>query len=195
MTGKNNLKDLLLKIVGYFLIAFQYLPNSSIWFGIMSLPLISYFIFFFQRPEILWLELTSYLQSIGFYVALLGFVFFIDSTVYLIRNQKNLIMNGPYKFIRHPQYVGIIIMTFGLTSLSLDAYPINPFYPLYPIEFFPKSGILFIWIVEVLLYIILAKIEDFSLKNKYGEKYLDYARNVPFMFPFLNIFKERKKSY
>ncbi|TFG23363.1 MAG: hypothetical protein EU533_03250 [Promethearchaeota archaeon] len=193
MTSKINIKNFILKIVGYFLIVFQYLPNSSIWFGIMSLPLISYMFYFFQRPEILWLDIISCLQSIGFYITILGFGFFIYTTIFLFKNRKKLIINGPYKYLRHPQYVGIIFMTFGLTALSLDAYPINPFYPLYPIEFFPKSGILFIWIVEVLLYIILAKIEDFSLKNKYGEKYLDYARNVPFMLPFLNIFKERKK--
>ena len=48
------------------------------------------------------------------------------------------------------------------------------------------------WIAEVILYIILAKIEDLSLKAKYGENFLNFAKIVPFMFPVLNLYKDRK---
>ena len=101
-------------------------------------------------------------------------------------------MKGPYKYIRHPQYLGIIIMTFGLTLLSVDSGPLNPTYPISSNEFFKRSWILYMWIAEVILYIILAKIEDLSLKAKYGENFLNFAKIVPFMFPVLNLYKDRK---
>ena len=45
----------------------------------------------------------------------------------------------------------------------------------------------FIWIGEVLAYIILAKIEDFSLGKKYGGIFNEYKNSVGFMIPFIVI--------
>jgi len=174
------------------MLLFQYVPNASIWFGIMSLPLISYLIYFFQQPSILWLDLDFFLShSFESYITLFGAVLFIYSLIILLKNRKSLVIKGPYKYIRHPQYLGIIVMTFGLTALSLDAYPIHP---IYPNEYFNKSWILYIWIVEVLIYTILAKIEDLSLRLKFGDEFIKYANKVPFMFPFLNFYRIKKNN-
>ena len=91
---------------------------------------------------------------------------------------------GPYRYIRHPQYVAFIIMTLGMTVVAFQTSPVFDFI-LYNID---GHTILFlIWIGEVLAYIILGKIEEIALKAKYGDKFLEYANDVSFMIPFLKI--------
>ncbi|MFX1355430.1 MAG: hypothetical protein ACFFGP_15865, partial [Promethearchaeota archaeon] len=52
------------------------------------------------------------------------------------------------------------------------------------------SMILIIWILEVLAYILLAKIEDFALKNKFGDEYIAYQNSVGFMIPRITLKKK-----
>ena len=152
----------------------------------MSIPLISYLLFFFQNPSILEYDLSFFYQFHGTYIAYIGLAFYLYCLIYQITHRKRLIQTGPYKIIRHPQYIAFIILTFGLTLVSFQTYPITIFDP------FEVSGytiIFYVWIAEVLAYITLAKIEDIFLKAKYGEKFLEYAFKVPFMFPFLKLNK------
>ena len=95
-----------------------------------------------------------------------------------------MIKQGPYRYIRHPQYAGAIIMTFGLTMITFDTSPIFT----YLHEFsYDHTLLVFIWLIEVIAYIILAKIEDFSLKRRYGEEFIEYQSYVGFMIPILSL--------
>ena len=187
----NKFKEGILKVIGYLVPVFQYIPNASIWKGIMSLPLIGYLIAFFQNPSILLRDFSTFFGYPGIYIIYFGTLFFIYSLIYQIIHRKELIKKGPYKYIRHPQYVSIIIMTFGFTITSLETTPVNI---IFPSEIFKSSWIVYIWIAEGIAYILLAKIEDLSLKNKYGEAFLKYASKVPFMFPFFNLNKEKNRK-
>lgn len=102
-----------------------------------------------------------------------------------------LIQTGPYRIIRHPQYLSFIILTFGLTLVSFQTYPITIF------ESFGVNSyivIFYIWIAEVLAYITLAKIEEIFLKARYGDEFIEYSLKVPFLFPFLRLNKDRKSK-
>jgi protein-S-isoprenylcysteine O-methyltransferase Ste14 len=94
------------------------------------------------------------------------------------------VQTGPYKYVRHPQYVAFIILTLGLTLITFET---NPIFNFNIGNFNGFSFILIIWIGEVLAYIILGKIEDIALKAKYGDQFLKYAIEVPFMVPFLKL--------
>ena len=87
--------------------------------------------------------------------------------------------------VRHPQYVALIMLTFGLTSLSLQTSPIFPLF--IPLDFNRYLIIFYIWLAEVMVYIFLAKVEDLALKAKYGDEYIEYANKVGFMIPRLNL--------
>ena len=163
---------------------FQYVPCTAIWFGIMSVPLITYLIFFFQYPEILQSDIEFLLANRGFYLILFGFIMFFYSFLYQLKHRKQLIQTGPYKYVRHPQYLAFIIMTLGMTLVIFQTDPVFNF-DLHNIDGY--TFIFHIWFGEVLAYIILGKIEDFALKAKYGDKFLEYARNTPFMIPFLKL--------
>ena len=186
---EKKIKDFILKFSGYFIPILQYVPNTTIWFGIMSLPLIGYLTFFFINPSIAWKDFLFFLFSPESYLTILGTVVFLYSLIHLIRNRKNgLIITGLYKYIRHPQYLGIIIMTLGLTLFCLRTTSPISIVPGIMVDY---SWIIFIWVAEVILYIMLGKIEDLSLKAKFEGEFLEYVEKVSFMLPFLNLFKAR----
>ena len=164
---------------------FQYVPCTAIWFGIMSVPLITYLGFFFQNPRILISDLTFLFGSYEIYITLLGLTLFIFSIIYQLIHRKRLIRTGPYKYVRHPQYLALIIMTFGMTLIIFRTSPIFNF----ELSIDGYTLIFLIWIGEVIAYIILAKIEEYALKAKYGDEYIDYVNSISFMVPLLKLKK------
>ncbi len=177
------IKIIVLKVLAVLIPIFQYLPHGTGGYTDLSIPLISYFTDFLFNPSILLIDFRRYFGFPGTGLIIFGSVFFIYSLIYQIKDRKSIIKKGPYKYLRHPQYMAIIIITFGLTIMSLVFGPDNGYFPEY---MFHDLWIVYIWIAEVLAYMVLAKIEDSSLKTRYGELYLNYVNNVPFMFPFLN---------
>ncbi|MFX1446487.1 MAG: methyltransferase family protein, partial [Promethearchaeota archaeon] len=166
---------------------------TAIWFGIMSVPFITYLGYFFQNPEIMKYDLQFLFGTHGIYFTLFGFILFSYSLIYQLSHRNQLLQKGPYKYVRHPQYLAFILMTFGLTLVAFQTSPIVNGDPYYINGY---SIIFYIWIVEVLAYIILAKIEEYALKAKYGNEFLEYADNVPFMFPFLKLKRNKtEKEY
>ncbi|MFX1419197.1 MAG: methyltransferase family protein [Promethearchaeota archaeon] len=184
----NKITSFITSISSILIPIFQYVPCTAIWFGIMSVPLISYLAFFFQNPGILLSDLNFIFRSYEIYITLLGFMVYITSLIYQLTHRKQLIRTGPYRYVRHPQYIAIIIMTFGMTLLVFKTSPIVYF----ALNIDVYSFMLLIWVGEVIAYIILAKIEDYALKAKYGDEFLDYVNQVSFMIPFLKIKRNKK---
>ena len=75
-------------------------------------------------------------------------------------------------------------MTLGMTIVAFQTSPIFEFPVSYGNGF---SILIFIWVGEVLAYILLGKIEEFALKSKYGDEFLEYRNRVAFIVPFLKI--------
>ena len=171
---------------------FQYVPCLTIWKGIMSVPLITYLIFFVQNPKILSNDFYFLFQTPGIYFIIFGFWLFVYSLIFQLTHRKQLIRTGPYKYMRHPQYLAFILMTFGMTLIVFQTDPVVEYNP------FHLSGyiiIFLIWVIEALIYIILGKIEDIALKAKYGEKFLEYRNSVAFIIPFLNFKAIKSKKH
>lgn len=183
----DKIKAIALNFIAVMIPFFQFVPCASIWFGIMSLPLISYFINFLSYPGIILFDIKFFFGYPGTYVALLGGFIFLYSLIYQLTHRKGLIQKGPYKYVRHPQYLGIIIMTFGLTIICLNTSPVFPFINELSNEL---TWVVSIWIIEALVYLLLAEIEDLYLKSKYKGTYLEYKNTVAFMIPFLKLKKK-----
>ncbi len=181
---KIKLSSILTSISSLLILFLQYVPCTAIWFGIMSVPLISYLVWFFQDPNILLCDLRFLIGAQGFYVVLFGLMLYIYSLIYQLSHRGRLITKGPYRIIRHPQYLAFIIMTLGMTIVAFQTSPIFEF----PVSYENRFNILFIiWIGEVVAYILLGKIEEFALKAKYGDEFLEYKNRVAFIIPFLKI--------
>lgn len=180
---KEKIKRVFQKWLPILIPIFQFIPALGPWRGMMSAPaIIFFFILLFVYPEFFNLEISYLLDPRIFLfekvVTFIGFVLFIYSAIYLNQHKNGLVTTGPYKYVRHPQYLGIIIMTLGLTLLSFHLTP--SFIP-----FASHALVAGVWFGEVLAYVLLAKIEEFHLKSKYNSKYMKYENSVPFMVPFL----------
>lgn len=64
---------------------------------------------------------------------------------------------GPYKFIKHPTYLGLFVTSLGFSFLIESL-----------------ASIIFVVIAYVILKITFVKKEEKMLAKKYGEKYLNY---------------------
>lgn len=98
-----------------------------------------------------------------------GFVLLANSWKVLYAAQKHhaLAVTGPYARIRHPQYVGFVLVMFGFllqwpTLLTLAMFP-----------------------VLVTMYVLLARREEREVTGEFGEAYQRYAARTPAFFPRL----------
>lgn len=86
----------------------------------------------------------------------------------VIMKEHQLVTNGLYKFIRHPQYLSQMLSDLG-AGIALLSYLV-----------FPVA-----LIFEIPLFIARAIEEDKLLKKHFGEKFLRYKDKSGFMIPFI----------
>jgi protein-S-isoprenylcysteine O-methyltransferase Ste14 len=80
-----------------------------------------------------------------------------------------------YRFTRHPQYLGWIILSYGLmlrVSLRHDTLlqQTNP-------------GASLPWVLSTLIIVCIALSEEIRMRRLHGREYEDYSRQAPFMLP------------
>jgi protein-S-isoprenylcysteine O-methyltransferase Ste14 len=185
----DNIKLGLLKIAGYCVFLIQSVP---VWTGLMTLPFAVHLVMILTNIQvnlpILLSEFFSPFLIPEKTFIIIGLIFIIYSVINLqISKRKGLVTSGPYRLVRHPQYIGMITTTLGFTSWSIwwlkNTFGIGFLNPLQTIG---------LWFIELLAYILLANMEEYYLIKKFGESFVNYKNQVPFFIPFLNT---KKKSY
>ncbi len=114
-------------------------------------------------PHLNPLHLLSYVVLFGEFVLLAG----AWDKLYKAQRTHTLATTGPYAYIRHPQYVGFILIMGGFllqwpTLLTLIMFPIL-----------------------VTMYVRLARREEREVQAEFGEAYARYAARTPAFFPRL----------
>jgi protein-S-isoprenylcysteine O-methyltransferase Ste14 len=96
-----------------------------------------------------------------------GFILLANAwkVLYAAQRSHTLAITGPYARIRHPQYVGFVLIMFGFllqwpTILTLAMFP-----------------------VLVMMYVLLALREEQEVAAEFGEEYVRYAERTPRFFP------------
>ena len=169
-------------LISAFLFAFQYIPVVGPWFGFMIFPLLIYISgLMWAYPEFLEAQRNLLLFSerllFGRIVAVTGLIIFLVALVQLLRKNKKVITTGLYSVVRHPQYFGITVMTLGFSIMCIQfTWSTDP-------------KVLYVWLIQVLGYILLAVYEEQYLLREHKIEYQQYRQKVPFIFPSPRITK------
>jgi len=115
----------------------------------------------------------SIMRSVWF--ILFGLVIRLWANGYAIKMDK-LTTSGPYAFIRHPLYVGTMLIAVGFI-IMLKIYDI---------------GTLFIILMAIVYYRTIKK-EESMLEVKFRDEYLKYKKKVPAIFPTISAYREGEK--
>ncbi|MHA2108969.1 MAG: methyltransferase family protein [Candidatus Hodarchaeales archaeon] len=188
MEGKDRIKSMLISISGYLILLLQQLPGIWIWAPLMAAPVFLLLgVLFVNIPA----RITDIFQALfsinevvlGKFVIILGLTLTIYSIIFLgINKRRGFVKSGPYRFIRHPQYTGFILLTIGFTGWSYY-YIKNTF----GISWISAEHTIGLWYIEMILYFILAFVEEKHLTSFFGSEYTNYKRETPSFLPFLKI--------
>jgi len=80
-------------------------------------------------------------------------------------NKDDLITEGIFKHVRHPMYLGVLLIYLSLNFLSISLISIV------------------IWLIVFVIYDQLATYEENQLEKLFNEKYLQYKEEVPKWIP------------
>lgn len=118
---------------------------------------------------------SPWLGLIGIICCAAGVAFAIWARIYLGKNwgmpmtlrvNPELVTSGPYKFVRHPIYTGILLTMFG--SIFTDGTP---------------------WVVALIFFgiyfIYSAKMEEKTMTKEFPNEYPAYMRRSKMLIPFI----------
>jgi hypothetical protein len=100
-------------------------------------------------------------------IMLIGILLIIFGWRKIFKAKGKLVTTGIYGHVRHPQYLGIFLLTFGMNIQWLTI------------------PTLILWPALVILYYRLAKEEAKEMEEKFGDEYLKYKQKVPMFIPRL----------
>ncbi len=92
------------------------------------------------------------------------------------KNKEGIATTGPYKWIRHPQHLGLI-----LSSLAIPLYSAR------------VAGILS-WSLFVFVLLIISTIEEKKLISHFGDDYLEYMAKTGFLLPRISNYVRKPKT-
>ena len=142
---------------------------TSLFFEMYGIPLTIYMLsaYFGGLPYTYWkghllgipgLTLGFAILAFGLYLIIAGW-----KAIYSARGR--LVESGVYGWVRHPQYLGFILVTFGW------------------LIHWPTLITTLIWPILTFSYYRLAKEEENSLEATFKAEYREYARKVPMFVP------------
>ncbi len=123
---------------------------------------------FLSRNSLPWASPT--LSVVGFSISAFGLFLLLYSGIHLMRanRQQVLATSGPYGLVRHPYYLGAIVLILGL-ALGLGSL----------------WGILGNLFLLIPMAVYVARMEEEALAGLLGEQWQAYADRTHFMFPLI----------
>lgn len=132
-------------------------------------PLTIYFISSYFGRITFQNEFLNYMNSSGMPLGLiitgLGLLLVIAGWRPIYRSKEEIVTRGAYRYVRHPQYLGFLLLTLGW----LIHWPTVP------------TAVM--WPILVVMYYRLAKKEEKETEERFGDRYLLYKEKVPMFLP------------
>ncbi len=86
-----------------------------------------------------------------------------------IHKATGLVKNGIYRYSRHPQYLGILLITSAFIIM------------------WPTVLTVIMWPILLAMYIRLAKKEEKEMEETFGEEYLEYKEEAPMLLKIFSV--------
>ena len=153
----------------------------ALYIEMYGFPLTMYFFtwaFGSGQVATLWYLLTAIIGEETFFSVFMGAIVPVSNVIIItgmllvifgwtkiFRAKDQLITTGIYSYVRHPQYLGFLLITLGMNVLWVT------------------FSTLALWPVLAFLYYRLAKEEDNQNEEKFGEEFMKYKNDVPMFFP------------
>lgn len=176
-----RVRHLLEVVFTVLLFGTQTILNAGMAISIMAIPLLPYLFHLLTRAPTrevfktqIWAMLCLDTFIVGRLIAVVGAVVLSVAAAQLLWchfKGVQIIKTGAYSVVRHPQFTGIIIITFGLTVMVLTNSNSSSY---------QTAGL---WLIQILGYIALARYEEWRLLKKFENDYDQYKQKVPFLFP------------
>lgn len=149
----------------------------------MVLTIAAFWVMFSSDVPREWLRVrifpsTLWVDAVGIFVTLAGLAFAVWARAYLggnwsssvtVKVNHQLIRSGPYRWVRHPIYSGMILAMLGTALVRAQV-----------------RGL----VAVVLLYMgfkIKSKIEEQAMTTTFGAEYAEYSRSTGAIVPRLRI--------
>ncbi|MHA2209695.1 MAG: methyltransferase family protein [Candidatus Thorarchaeota archaeon] len=163
----------------------QSIPPLTAWGALMTIPFVSYLSLLFTSSPSQFIEAIVLIFFGGFpweqIIAILGIGVLIYSIAHMRLTRKDgLIKSGPYRYVRHPQYLGVILFTLVLTTRS---YWIGK--NTFGMSWIAPEFTVVIWFGTLIAYVILAQVEELHLAKTFGSEYEEYREETGFMVPYV----------
>ncbi|MFC1723341.1 methyltransferase family protein [Nanoarchaeota archaeon] len=145
----------------------------KLWDKIVMLPVIVFMISLLIIPG---LDLRYGWSSVPLYLEIVGFVGFILSSYWIflvmkensyllktveIQKGQKVVSTGPYNFVRHPMYLGTVVMVFSI------AFALGSVYTLIPAALVSLAMMIRTWFEDEMLQKELKGYKAYTKKTKY----------------------------
>ncbi len=117
------------------------------------------------------------LEIVGLVMYVIGYLLMAGALITLGRNyqlggsaprsEDKMVMDGPYRLVRHPMYTAALGISFGLVCLI-------------------QSWAFFcVFCIYLVLIFLLIPVEEDGLRKAYGEQYVSYQQKTRKLIPFV----------
>jgi len=140
--------------------------------GSSSVSTLWYFLTIITGEKLFYALFMGIIVPISNVIIISGILLVIFGWSKIFRAKNQLVKTGIYNHVRHPQYLGFLMITLGMNVLWVTL------------------STLALWPVLVFLYYRLANEEDKQMQEKFGKEFDEYKENVPMFIPKLKNLKK-----
>ena len=135
------------------------------------------FYFHFKIAEPVKLQSKIFLAIIGVSALLLGIYLWFSSSLIVFKYRKRfsptkVFTEGPYKYIRHPMYVGIYLTIIGISILL------------------KLCSAIIISALFIPIWVLLSTLEEKEMTKRFNGEYIEYKKQTGMFLP-----KIKKSNY